>query len=93
MHAVDPTAIEVAATGTADILPVILATYGAILFIVLLVQIILGIVARRVGRNRGFKGGFAWGFFFGVIGIAVVALRPREKHLLRKPQKKDYSHD
>ena len=84
MHPIDTTAIEVAATGTADILPVILATYGAILLIVLLVQIILGIVARRVGRNRGFKGGFAWGFFFGVIGVAVVALRPREKHLLRR---------
>ena len=84
MHAVDPTTIEIVSTGTADILPVILATYGAILLIVLLVQIILGIVARRVGRNRGFKGGFAWGFFFGVIGVAVVALRPREKHLLRR---------
>ena len=90
MHAVDPTAIEIVATDTAvNVLPVILATYGVILLIVLLVQIILGIVARRVGRNRGFKGGFAWGFFFGALGVAVVALRPREKHLLRKRHREE----
>lgn len=90
MHTIDPVAIEIASTNTTEMIPAMIAAYGiAAVIIILLVPIILGIVARRVGRNRGFKGGFAWGFFFGPLGVAIVALRPREKHLLRKHHRTD----
>ena len=40
---------------------------------------ICGIVAKHISKERRISGGFWWGFFLGVIGIIVVAVRPRDK--------------
>ena len=39
---------------------------------------ICGLVTKQINENRGKEGGFAWGFFLGVIGIIIVAVRPKE---------------
>ena len=44
----------------------------------LVVAVIFGLVTKSINENRGRQGGFWWGFFLGVIGIIVVAVRPKE---------------
>ena len=44
----------------------------------LIVACIFGAVTKAINSNRGKDGGFWWGFFLGVIGIIVVAVRPKE---------------
>ncbi len=49
--------------------------------IILIVLSIFGWIAESINRERGLSEkyyGFVWGFFFGVLGILLVALRPRE---------------
>ena len=48
------------------------------LVILLIVQVVFGIITKTINNNRGKEGGFRWGFFLGVIGIIVVAVRPKE---------------
>ena len=48
------------------------------LVILLIVQVVFGIITKTINNNRGKEGGFLWGFFLGVIGIIVVAVRPKE---------------
>ena len=45
----------------------------------LIIAVIFGAVSKVITSNRGMKGGFWWGFFLGVIGIIVVAVRPKDK--------------
>lgn len=40
--------------------------------------IICGLISKSINGNRGRDGGFGWGFFLGIIGIIVVAVRPKE---------------
>ena len=39
---------------------------------------VFGAVTKAINRNRGKDGGFWWGFFLGIIGIIIVAVRPKE---------------
>ena len=48
------------------------------LIVYLVIACIFGLVTKRVNENRGREGGFWWGFFLGVIGIVVVAIRPKD---------------
>ena len=48
------------------------------LVILLIVQVVFGIITKTINNNRGKEGGVWWGFFLGVIGIIVVAVRPKE---------------
>ena len=55
------------------------ATYSVIYLItILVVQIVFGLITKKINNNRGREGGFWWGFFLGVIGIIVVAVRPKD---------------
>ena len=40
--------------------------------------LVCGFVSKTINDNRGKDGGFWWGFFLGVIGIVVVAVRPKD---------------
>ena len=41
-------------------------------------MLICGFISKTITANRGMNGGFWWGFLLGVIGIIVVAVRPKE---------------
>ena len=45
---------------------------------VLVVAIICGFISKAIAESRGMEGGFWWGFFLTIIGIVVVAVRPKE---------------
>lgn len=51
------------------------ATY---LIVSLIVAIVFGLITKSINNSRGREGGFWWGFFLNVIGIIVVACRPKE---------------
>ncbi len=40
----------------------------------------LGLVTQAINESKGYNGGFGWGFLLNVIGIIVVACKPRKKH-------------
>ena len=42
------------------------------------VGVVCGFVCNAISESRGMKSGFWWGFWLGVIGILIVALRPKE---------------
>lgn len=44
----------------------------------LIVSVIFGLVTQYINNSRGRYGGFWWGFFLGVIGIIIVAVRPKD---------------
>ena len=44
----------------------------------LIMALITGFIAKKITENRGMQGGFWWGFFLGIIGIIVVAVRPKD---------------
>lgn len=44
----------------------------------LVVMVIFGCISKKINNSRGRDGGFWWGFFLGVIGIVIVAVRPKE---------------
>lgn len=44
----------------------------------LIVSVIFGFVTKSINNSRGREGGFWWGFFLGVIGIIIVAARPKD---------------
>lgn len=48
------------------------------LVIYLIMAIVCGYIAKSVAANRGMEGGFWWGFLLGIIGIIVVAVRPKD---------------
>ena len=48
------------------------------LIVMLAVACGFGYATKRINENRGRQGGFWWGFFLGVIGILIVALRPKD---------------
>ena len=48
------------------------------LLILIFVRPILGVVALSVADSRNMTGGFWWGFFLGVLGIIIVAFRPKD---------------
>ncbi len=45
---------------------------------VLVVSIIFGFVTKAINNNRGREGGFWWGFWLWIIGVIIVALRPKD---------------
>lgn len=47
--------------------------------VVLIYAVVCGAVSKVITSNRGMDGGFWWGFFLGIIGIIVVAIRPKDK--------------
>ena len=44
----------------------------------LAVAAIFGCITKHINESRGRDGGFWWAFFLGVIGIIIVAVRPKE---------------
>ena len=48
------------------------------IIIALIYGLVCGFVSKSINNNRGRDGGFWWGFFLGVIGIIVVAVRPKD---------------
>lgn len=48
------------------------------IIVVLIYSLVCGFVSKAINNNRGKDGGFWWGFFLGVIGIVVVAVRPKD---------------
>ena len=48
------------------------------IIIALIYGLVCGFVCKSINNNRGRDGGFWWGFFLGVIGIIVVAVRPKD---------------
>lgn len=48
------------------------------IIIALIYGVVCGFVSKSINNNRGRDGGFWWGFFLGVIGIIVVAVRPKD---------------
>ena len=49
-----------------------------LLIYILACGFIWGFVSKGIAYKRGMNGGFWWGFFLGVIGIMVVAVRPKK---------------
>ena len=48
------------------------------IIVVLIYSLVCGFVSKTINNNRGKDGGFWWGFLLGVIGIVVVAVRPKD---------------
>lgn len=46
--------------------------------IFLAIHCIFGLTTLTIHSNRGLAGGFWWGFWFGILGIVVSALRPKD---------------
>ena len=44
-----------------------------------IIPIVFGLICRAISNSRGMKGGFWWGFLLGIIGVIVVAVRPKDK--------------
>lgn len=44
----------------------------------LIYGVVCGYVSKAINNNRGKEGGFWWVFFLGVLGIIVVAVRPKD---------------
>ena len=44
----------------------------------MIVAVIFGFVTKAINNSRGREGGFWWGFFLGIIGIIIVAVRPKD---------------
>ena len=49
------------------------------LIVTLISAAVCGAISKTISSSRGMDGGFWWGFLLGVIGIIVVALRPKDK--------------
>ena len=39
--------------------------------------IVCGIIAKHINESKGYSNGFAWGAWLGVIGIIIVACKPK----------------
>ena len=52
---------------------------GVLVITSLIVGVICGFVCIYIASSRGMEGGFLWGFFLGIIGIAIVALKPNDQ--------------
>ena len=50
----------------------------ASLIIIIVISVICGLISKSISNSRGREGGFWWGFLLWVIGIIVVAVRPKE---------------
>lgn len=44
----------------------------------LVVSLICGLISKNITASRGMDGGFWWGFLLGILGIIVVAVRPKD---------------
>ena len=54
------------------------AFMGSYLIVWIIAAVVFGLVSKKINEDRGREGGFWWGFFLGVIGIIVVAVRPKD---------------
>ena len=54
---------------------------AVIALVVLASGLVCGSITRAVNTGKGYRGGFAWGLFLGVIGVAIVAMRPAKAAL------------
>ena len=48
------------------------------MFVWLIISIVCGVIAKSIASSRGMEGGFWWGFLLWIIGIIVVAVRPKD---------------
>lgn len=44
----------------------------------LIYMLICGFIAKSITSSRDMDGGFWWGFCLGIVGIIVVAVRPKD---------------
>lgn len=61
---------------------------GAIILGYIISGIICGFICMGIASSRKMKGGFGWGFWLLIIGIIVVAVRPKDDSNSIQPKKK-----
>lgn len=47
------------------------------IFYFIIYCIVCGIIAKYINEKKGYSNGFAWGAWLGIIGIIIVACKPK----------------
>ena len=53
-------------------------SFGEYIVIYLIVGVVCGFVCMGIASSRNMSNGFWWGFWLGIIGIIIVAVRPKD---------------